>query len=708
MTCLVRCPTDLSAIDQNSPRVCQPYAKSLAVVKPYVEPYYNTYASPYVEKAKPYAEDLNKKVIAPASEFGQLKYKQLAAPRIADVKNFGQQQWETLVLPQARTAQKKAHEVYDTQLASHVEKSFAVVEPYYGRARNGIVDINEKHILPAINNTKPYLLDTYSASQGVLVDSVIPYVRWAWSTTVVFIDGTLWPHVRALYGDNVRPQLDLISDRIFRYQESRKLKASMETLDSSISASSSISESTATPLLQETLTETSEQVPVKTKLTAEEQIAAARDRIATDLNTWQEKFALAADKGSEDLDARVGDLIKSLIHSEVDGEGHRLLTALNKTVALEISSYKSKIVDAVSKLTEESSVSDVESAGKGLQDIIRKHANAVRERATALRQWHSDFEALVMRRAHASAESTLDVLDSIRDLGLQEIGMRWAWMDGVTYKDWQKYHNLRKQFDSWRDEVREVATKHEMVVSAKSVSGQLLEDAMDIASEAAQELVRLRDVAKWKVHALDSTDNFETRDLPLTASAASVASNVADKVESVKSKVTGGGEPAVESVIESAVEVSDVTSEVGESVSEGLDSAASITASIAEEISENVDSATEVVPSSSKVFAGAMAQEVKAREPVYDDVVDDDSAAYSEKLQSIVNDAGDRYADVSKAVSEALLGTAQGTVESVSSVATDKYSSALAAASSALYGTTGVADSLTDAASRRYSQAVIA
>ena len=41
--------------------------------------------------------------------------------------------------------------------------------------------------------------------------------------------------------------------------------------------------------------------------------------------------------------------------------------------------------------------------------------------------------------------STLEVLDGIRDLGLQEIGMRWAWMEGVTYKHWAKYHDLKRQ-----------------------------------------------------------------------------------------------------------------------------------------------------------------------------------------------------------------------------------------------------------------------
>jgi hypothetical protein len=64
--------------------------------------------------------------------------------------------------------------------------------------------------------------------------------------------------------------------------------------------------------------------------------------------------------------------------------------------------------------------------------------------------------------------------------------------------------------------------------------------------------------------------------------------------------------------------------------------------------------------------------------------------------------------DVTKAVSEALMkATTQGTVESASSVADDKYSQALEAASIALYGSqTGVVESATSVAAEKYSEAV--
>lgn len=70
----------------------------------------------------------------------------------------------------------------------------------------------------------------------------------------------------------------------------------------------------------------------------------------------------------------------------------------------------------------------------------------------------------------------------------------------------------------------------------------------------------------------------------------------------------------------------------------------------------------------------------------------------------------DAPTDVTKAVSEALMkatSSTQGTVESASSVADEKYSKALEAASIALYGSqTGAVESATSVAAEKYSQAV--
>ena len=127
-----------------------------------------------------------------------------------------------------------------------------------------------------------------------------------------------------------------------------------------------------------------------------------------------------------------------------------------------------------------------------------------------------------------------------------------------------------------------------------------------------------------------------------------------------------------------------------------------------EEGSSSVSSVVSVA--SQKVFAGAMAQNVRERVPVFEDVIEEDDS-YPEKLQNVLSNAGSKYADITKAVSEALIRptSTQGSVESITSLAEEQYSSALAAASSVLYGTEpGTGEMISKAASDKYAQAVAA
>lgn len=105
-----------------------------------------------------------------------------------------------------------------------------------------------------------------------------------------------------------------------------------------------------------------------------------------------------------------------------------------------------------------------------------------------------------------------------------------------------------------------------------------------------------------------------------------------------------------------------------------------------------------------------MAQHVEARKIIFDDVVDDsEDATFSEKIQSMASEAGDRYADITKAVSEALIKPTSTTNTPITKLAGDKYASALSAASVALYGTEqGTGESISSVVASRYDEAVAA
>jgi hypothetical protein len=800
---LFQCPSSITELNESSPRICKPYINARSHIQPYVQPYYDAYAGPYVDRARPYAEQLNQRVLSPAAKIAQQNYDRYAAPRIDQIKAYGQQQWQKVVVPQVVLAQKKASELYDASVAPHVKKASSVAEPYYDAARENAINVHQKHIIPVLDTSTPYLVRAYNSTKEFALTTGLPYLQRAWYSFIIFVDGTLWPRVKGLYGDNVKPQLVMISERIAKYQEGRKMKAVMDEVDSSIEASSATATmvSSQTDLsagLESSVGQTSttqEPSASATPLTVEEQLATAKRQIASDLHTWQEKFAVAADKGSEDLAERVREIVEGLMSSGIDGEGRGLATALNKTLDLEMANIKSSINAAVSQLPENESSSDVEKAEKTVLDAIRASGLAIRNRANAVRQWYSRFESEINQRAWAAADTTLDVLDSIRDLGLQEIGMRWAWMEGVTYKDWAKYHELKKQFEEWRSEVRDVALKHEILDDAKKTAENVVEESMELAAGAAKELARLKDVGKWKIAARDSSDNFDTRVLP--AAAVSVASEAAENLQLASETVFGTSQGTLESIASQATDAAasaassasvavigteqgaaesisskatdaakaasstilgetskgpteiasssvssgaSVVSQSASSIADGLDKTAasvgeSVTSAAFEassmisreplpsDIADSsslpqesvVDAASSSVSSvvsaaSKNVFAGAMAQKVSSGGPILDDMIDDnEGSTYSDKMQSVVNEAGERYADVTKAVSEALFRTSQGTLESVTSLASEQYSSALAAASSVLYGSTpGTGESIANVASAKYSDAVAA
>jgi len=573
LVALFQCPSSITELHKSSPRICKPYINARSHIQPYFQPYYDTYAGPYIEKARPYAKELNHRVVSPAAKIAQQNYNKYAAPRLDQVKAYGQQQWQRTVVPQVVLAQKKASELYDASVAPHVRKASSVAEPYYGAARDNAIHVHQKHIIPVLDTSTPYLIRTYNSTKEFALTTGLPYVQRAWNLLVIFVDGTLWPKVKGLYGDNVKPQLVMISERIAKYQEGRKMKAVMKEIESSIEASSAASTlaSSQTSLaasLESLVGQTSttpEASASPTPLTAEEQLAAAKEQIALDLHTWQQKFAVAADKGSEDLADRVREIVEGLMSSGIDGEGKLLATALNKTSDLELANVKSSINKAVSQIPDSVSSSDIEKAEKTILDAIRASGLAIRNRANAVRQWHNNFEAEINQRATAAADSTLEVLDSIRDLGLQEIGMRWAWMEGVTYKDWAKYHELKKQFEEWRSEVRDVALKHKILDEAKKAAENVVEDSMELAAGMAKELARLKDVGKWKVAARDTSDNFDTRVMP--AAVVSASSEAAENIQAANQKILGTSPGIVASI---ASQVTDAAANAASTASAAL------------------------------------------------------------------------------------------------------------------------------------------
>jgi hypothetical protein len=499
-----------------------------------------------------------------------------------------------------------------------------------------------------------------------------------------------------------------------------------------------------------------------------------RERIKNDLRTWQGKFAAAADKGSEDLDERVKEITNRQIDSQAHGVGKALLDQLEETSKSSIDRLKSTIKQTVKNIPEDVTKDQLESAYEKLVAATRTAGMTIREKAQAVRSWKQTYDEETDYLVKSAVESTVAVLDNIQDLGLQEVGMRWAWMEGVTYKDWAKYHELRHTFEEWRSEVEEVGAKHNGLYKAHEEGDKVEDKAMAIAGEAAKELARLKDVARWKLWAGDSTGDFSNKKVPARAfkTAQVVMDNMEEATSKVSESVLGSETPATESAasaVKDWIEVSSKSSEpiigtdpnaaqkAATAISEAVIGSQATTDSISsvaspkindassagqsvvsaakhkkDQVKENIvgtpapphesvvseaSSSLESMASAAsgapkKAWGGAMAQKVEAKQIIYDDIIDDsDDMSYSEKIKSAVSEAGDRAAQLTKAISEAMFNptSTQGTAESVTSLASEQYERALSAASSVLYGTEqGTVESMASVASDKYAQAVIA
>lgn len=218
---LFRCPSTVDLVTDSSPKICKPYFHLRSIGAPHLEPYYERYAAPYVDVVRPHYDTLNKRVITPVAVLGA-KY---GAPRVAQAQAYGHAQWAKNMQPQVLKYQGIATEQYNQHLGPHLVKAKAVLGPYYDIAKTNALQTYYEYLLPTYTTVQPYAVQGYSIASDFTVDTAIPYSQWALTTTGTFLERTVFPKLRILYGENVEPQLVRIGERLGRYREGKKLKS---------------------------------------------------------------------------------------------------------------------------------------------------------------------------------------------------------------------------------------------------------------------------------------------------------------------------------------------------------------------------------------------------------------------------------------------------------------------------------------------------
>ncbi|KAL1957229.1 hypothetical protein VTO42DRAFT_6263 [Malbranchea cinnamomea] len=549
LTAVFRCPSDPEQLDGFSPRVCGPYLAARSHVDPYIAPYYQAYAAPYIEAVQPYVHNFHRNIYVPSKTFTVRTYRIYGAPRLDQGLEFLQERWSRIVTPILHSARGFVIRSYKSSLQPHLTKTKALVVPRYQAAANSVALVRDTYFSPYYSQLEPVVSKALDIFSEFFANEAFPLAQKLWFMAVDFFNGTLRSRVARLYLENVEPQLIRIGkklregkqtqwpvDEIERPVNDTPTKDTKDHTDqdafekgteaiggtaresthesgdhpyptSSFSGPIAIDIPTSSP-------DTSEfQANGKpsTTLQRPSQHNSVSEKVANDLRLWQEKFAIAADNGCQDLEEQVVNIVRHFTDNGYRAKGEESVQALEAAAQHEINLVKARIIDIVQSLPEDPSPDDQDAAYSQLLHTLRSSGSAIREPAHALREWFSDYEEHLDRQVKDAVTSTLEILDSIRELGLQEIGMRLAWMDGVTYKDWAKFHALKRQLSEWRDGISDFAMQHQAFLDAKAIGNDILSRGMVAAESVAGELARLKEVAKWKIQAGDSSDDFKIR-----------------------------------------------------------------------------------------------------------------------------------------------------------------------------------------------------
>lgn len=654
----------------------------------------------------------------PASKIAKQGYDAYGKPPFENARKYIKKQWQNEIIPRLHSAWNDTNDIYRSKVEPYVQRFLSTVAPYSADVSSKVIHVNDNYVMPIYLQSKPLVSKTYSSVHGILVGTIMPLAQRTWYSAIVFANSAVWPQVTGLYSENIEPQLVKIGEKLASYREGRKLRAVIDEVDSAIDETLS---TVVIPHLEDVKeskiaspTSGNDVVVTETPLSPSQQIAQAREKVTSDLRKWQQKFAVAADKGVEDLGERIEEIVSSHMKSGAQGHGKTLTLALKTVVDHEISNLKTHIIPLTESLPTVDAPQQEEEAKDELLKAIRSAGLAIRDRAHALREWYNSFEEELHRRVFVASESTLDVLDGIRDLGLQEIGMRWAWMDGVTYKDWANYHALRRQFEDWRNEIRDFGLHHDKVEEARELASDILSEGMIIAEDAAKELTRLREVGKWKIEARDTSDNFDTRnerppplaksDTTTTEHSISISNNESKntRLQDASHSVTPESDSPTDIIAAASNEQTQVTLHNGILPQEEIISDTSYLTS----------KRPDAQAAGNKVWGGAVGQDLPEQSPVLEDSIDDtEQRKFSDQMQNIANQVSDRYAEATKVVSEALFGPSPtgGIWNTAATVAGDRYSHPLSATSIVL-DSSPVNDGgqFAGVAAEKYKQAVAA
>lgn len=721
-TIVFTCPRSQNDITDDTNQICNNYLPARDFILPHAQPYYDQHLAPYVQRAQPYYDLVNEKAYKP----GYAAYQTYAAPRVSQAKSLGLQQWEQTVKPQLDLAQQQVDKQYQQTLAPHVKKATDVVQPYYDGLVNSASDIWQLELEPVYRKTAPYAHKVYQQGQAFAIQTALPQAQYVGNAAYSFWARNIWPRIRILYGENVEPQLMRITERLGRYKDGKKLEAEIHSVEASskMSKSSASAESMASSIAS-TLSEATESPSSAASVAVSSTPTPSADpaiQFQEDLKSWEEISHKAAEEGSEDLGERIQDITAQQVKS-ANSVGSALVTQLEATSASALEGVKSRIQSIVKSLPEYPEDKDLAAANEHLVQAVRSAGQSIKQKAQAVREWRQTRQTETESLVGKALQSTLETIDSIRELRLTEIGRKYA-SSSLPHKEWSKYNDIKKATQTWRNDVEKAAREHKGLVDATSAVEEIEQIAMGIAEDSAKELARLKKSGQWKIAADDASDDFETKTVPPPVRKAKdyIVEQAASLSEQVIGSSTGSIESATSAVAQQASQAASQASEAVYGSAGSAESVASLWSSVTSSLSEqaisaptgSVESATSQAKQSYSSVASHGSDSVSVVASSASSMVFGESSlsdtirqAASSVSSAVVGESSlaDTVSSVASQASSSASNLASQASSSASSVVvgesslTDTIKEAVSSASSAVVGESSFTDSVTDALS---------
>ncbi|KAK6519570.1 hypothetical protein TWF281_003393 [Arthrobotrys megalospora] len=476
------CPKDGS----DARTICDLGDRTLDIVEPYVydaydfyiEPYYYEYLSPYVDQAAPYVISANEQYIRPARLYAAEQFEKNGLPLLVRGKDAAIE----IVRPYAQR-------VYDNYLAEFVLTGRELYDAYgptvekYGKQGYDY----------AIEKAYPYYLIS------------LPYLEKAWEQGIqtagwAGVEGKGW--IARRWGIHVEPQLWRIQERLglkglrgTRVQDGPtpphrgNPNASDTAPDNILEESYEDEDAEDTP--EEDLKETSGEQQEKKKSSAE-QIEEARPQVEADLVSWGTKFEEAGLKASAEVVAQLDELC-SKVMKEQTPLSTEILTDLEARIEKEYRDFEQGLGTLLDSPAETKYVL------MGYDGLVGRTRNNLKEKQTQIKSRTQEFLMDTYQTTAKIVDAALADMDSAHDIGMQELGMKWAWMDGVTYKDWAKYHELKKAFGSLKTKVIRSGQGHKGLREVTDYAKSIDDAAADVLKVARAEVTKLEKAGRQRL-----------------------------------------------------------------------------------------------------------------------------------------------------------------------------------------------------------------